>query len=86
MKVHFQKGTITTMRDTANLIKTQEQYESLKVLCANELGTTTDNVDIGLIADIGSGKYKIKVMYKHCYFYAMTYDGKQITEYVRLIR
>ncbi len=86
MKVHFQKGTITTMRDTANLIKTQEQYESLKSLCANELGTVTYNVDIGLIADIGGGKYKIKVMYKHSYLYAMIYDGKRITEYVRLIR
>ncbi len=74
-----------TMRDTANLIKTQEQYESLKTLCANELGTTTDNVDIGLIADIGDGKYKIKVVYKHSYLYAMIYDGKRITEYVRLI-
>lgn len=74
------------MRDTANLIKTQEQYESLKTLCASELGTTSELIDIGLITDIGGGKYKIKVMYKHCYFYAMTYDGKQITEYVRLIR
>ncbi len=74
------------MRDTANLIKTQQQYEELKTLCANELGTSSDNVDIGLIADIGNDKYKIKVMYKHSYLYAMIYDGKRITEYVRLIR
>lgn len=74
------------MRDKANLIKTQEQYEGLKTLCANELGTATDNVDIGLIADIGDGKYKVKVMYKHSYLYAMIYDGRRITEDVRLIR
>ncbi|MDE7215823.1 MAG: hypothetical protein K2O08_03350 [Clostridia bacterium] len=74
------------MRDTVNLIKTQEQYESLKTLCANELGMNTDNVDIGLIADIGDGKYKVKVMCKHSHLYAMIYDGKRITEYARLIR
>ena len=73
------------MRDTANLIKTQEQYESLKALCANKLGTTSDDIDIGLIADIGNGKYKIKVTYKHN-LYAMVCVGKRIIEYVRLIR
>lgn len=73
------------MRDTANLIKTDKQYERLINLCARALGTIKKFIELGLITDIGDGKYKIKVMYRHYYLYEMIYDGKRITEYARLI-
>ena len=74
------------MRDTANLIKTQKQYERLLTLCARELGKINKLISIGLIADIGDGKYKVKVMYRNYYLYAMIYDGNRITECARLLR
>ena len=79
------KRTANEMNDTANLIKTQEQHEQLKMLCAHELGVTPESIEIGLIADIGNGKYRIKIMHRHICLYAMIYDGKNIIEYNRLI-
>lgn len=73
------------MTDTAGLIKTDKDYDRLLNLCARALGTINKFIELGLIADIGNGKYKIKVMYRHYYLYEMIYDGKRITEYVRLI-
>ncbi len=73
------------MTDTAGIIKTEKQYERLLNLCARALGTVNKFIKIGLISNIGDGKYKIKVMYKHVYLYQMIYDGKRITEYARLI-
>ncbi len=74
------------MRDTAGLIKTEKQFERLLTLCARRLGTVNRFISIGLIADIGDGKYKVKVMYRNYYLYEMIYDGKRITEYARLLR
>lgn len=73
------------MRDTANLIKTQKQYDKLKNICAHAIGTVSKLIDLGLIADIGYGKYKVKVMYRHCYLYSMIFDGEKITECTRLL-
>lgn len=73
------------MTDTAGIIKTDKQYERLLNLCARALGTVNKFIELGLITDIGDGKYKIKVMYRHVYLYQMIYDGKRITEYARLI-
>lgn len=73
------------MRDTANLIKTPAQYDCLKALCAQVLDVAAEGLEIGLIADIGNGNYKVKVMYKHMRLYSMIYDGEKITEYYRLI-
>lgn len=73
------------MTDTAGLIKTDKDYDRLLNLCARALGTINKFIELGLIADIGNGKYKIKVMYRHYYLYEMIYDGKRITEYARLI-
>lgn len=74
------------MQDTAGLIKTEKQFQRLLNLCARELGTINKFISIGLIADVGDGKYKIKVMYRNYYLYLMIYDGKRITECARLLR
>lgn len=73
------------MTDTAGIIKTEKQYERLLNLCARALGTVNKFIELGLISDMGDGKYKIKVMYRYYYLYEMIYDGKRITEYARLI-
>ena len=73
------------MRDMAGLIKTGKDYDRLLNLCARALGTINKFIELGLIADIGDGKYKIKVMYRYYYLSEMIYDGKRITEYARLI-
>ncbi len=73
------------MTDTAGIIKTEKQYERLLILCARALGAVNKFNELGLITDIGDGKYRIKVMYRHVYLYQMIYDGKRITEYARLI-
>lgn len=77
--------TVNEMRDTTNLIKTQKQYDKLKSLCARALGTVNKFVDLGLIAVISDGKYKIKVMYRHYYLYEMIYDGERIIQCARLL-
>ena len=74
------------MRDTAELIKTQRQYDRLKNLCARQIGTVSKFIDLGLIVDIGNGKFKVKVMYRKYYLYLMIYDGEKITECMRLLR
>lgn len=73
------------MTDTAEIIKTDKQYKRLLNLCARAFGTVNKFIELGLITDMGDGKYKVKVMYKHYYLYEMIYDGKRITEYARLI-
>ena len=73
------------MRDTANLIKTPEQHDNLKALCAKALGISPDFIELGLIADKGNGKYKVKLCYKHMRFYSLIYDGEKIVEWYRLI-